>query len=87
MTGYDHHDTVPIAGMPRAPDEEPLVELGVIQTVPEGQVILSDDPKPDEEYERKARVGLSPDEARGVADALNEMADRMERNGQQTTDS
>jgi hypothetical protein len=65
--------------MPRAPDEEPIVELGVIQTVPEGQVILSDDPKPDEEYERKARAGLSPDEARDVADALNEMADRVEQ--------
>lgn len=77
---YGLHRKVPIAGMYNR-DDEPIVELGAIETVPEGQVILDDKPTSEEAYQRKARVGLSIEEARKVADALNEMADRMERAG------
>lgn len=77
MSEYNLRSTVPICGM--YDGNKPIVEIGVIQTVPEGQVILSDTPKSEEEYERKARVGLSISEAREVAFALNEMADKMEK--------
>jgi hypothetical protein len=74
---YNLYSTVPIAGM-FDEDEEPIVELGVIQTVPEGQVVLDDKPTASEAYQRKARTALSPEEARKVASGLKEMADRME---------
>ena len=74
---YNLGSTVPIAGM-FDKNAEPIIELGVIQTVPEEQIILDDEPTASEEYQRKARTALSPDEAREVASALNEMADRME---------
>lgn len=76
MGDYNLHSTVPIAGM--MGKDGPIVELGVVQTVPVGTIILDDKPIAEEEYKRKARTGLTPDEAREVAGALYEMADVME---------
>lgn len=75
-TEYGLRHRVPIAGF--YGEDGPTVELGVIQTIPEGQVVLDDTPTCDEEYQRQARTGLSPTEAREVADALYEMAERVE---------
>jgi hypothetical protein len=77
----DLRGKVPIAGAYKD-NGTPIVELGVIQTVPEGTVILDETPSVDKERDRIGRVGLSPDEARTVAKTLNEMANRMEDNGE-----
>jgi hypothetical protein len=76
MSNYKLHSKVPIAGM--YDGDNPIVELGVIDVVPKGTVIISDKPRCDKKYTRQARTGLSPDEAREVANALNRMADKME---------
>lgn len=76
MSDYSLRGRVPIAGM--YGEDGPIVELGVIDVVPEGTIILSDEPKVSEEYTRQARTGLTPDEAREVASKLNEMADRVD---------
>ena len=78
MSEYSLHRTVPIAG--HYTDDGPVVELGVIDVVPEGQIIIADEPTMSDSYERQARTGLEPEEAREVADALYEMADRLEEN-------
>lgn len=78
MSNYELHRRVPIAGM-YSKEGDPIVEIGVIQTVPEGQVVLDYKRTSEDSYHRKARIGLSPDEARDAADALNEMANRMEQ--------
>jgi hypothetical protein len=77
MPNYSHHDKVPIAGM-YDKDSAPIVEIGVIETVPEGQLILDDEPASDREYVRKARIGLTVEEARQISHALKRMADKME---------
>lgn len=75
MTDYDLHSKVPIAGF--YTDDGPRIELGAIQTVPEGTAIYADEPVFDEAYTRQARVSLTAREAEAVAHALLEMAERV----------
>jgi len=61
-------------------EDGPIVELFVQQVIPAGTALLDGNTDGENDRERKARIGLRPDDARQISEKLSKMANKLEEN-------
>lgn len=55
-----------------------IIEFGAIQSIPEGQIVISDEPTMMKEYTKQGRVGLTIEQARELQEDIDQAIEWVE---------